>query len=268
MKKILFGLLLISCSLFLTGCIDIKVDEELTLNTDKTMTHSVKLLASDTACFVGDTVMDSFRDALKNNGFETVVPAREINYFGMKGVNQLEKISSIGGINKFFSVTDNSLNFFIFKYYNITVNADLSSLFSDVDNDVVTLSEYKFTLNLPVKIFKSNAYSTFNDEKSAVWYLATDGQSILHVEFIVFDLVCSLIFLGVIILAILFSVFVVTKKDKHESKIDQVKEIIKSTDTNNENTENETLTSSYCSNCGASVSEEDMFCGECGAKLK
>ena len=159
------------------------------------------------------------------------------------------------------------LNFF--KYYDITVNVDINGMFDSVDNEMVTLSEYKFTLNLPVRIQYANANNVYNDNKSATWLFTRDGQNSIHVEFYVINyeniiIVGSVLILLIVLLIVLIIINNVKKKKRKRRNQARPQNINPP-----ENTEQQKTVgySKYCPNCGAKLGPEDVFCGECGTKV-
>ncbi len=224
MKKLVSIFLLVFCTVFLTGCVDLKINEELTINQDGSMDHSIQFLSSDNMLIFEKEIKDGFTKTLSEKGFGNLSPVKEMDYFGVKGSNHIDKTGKIGyfdlsscydSSNKYFHLIDNSVDYFLFKYYDLTVNVDVDGMFSDVNNEMVTLSEYKFTLNLPVKILESNANNVYNNNQSATWLLSIGGKNSIHAEFIVINiqniviLTCSLV-----LLLILLIVLLILKKKK------------------------------------------------------
>ncbi|MCM1264893.1 MAG: zinc-ribbon domain-containing protein [Candidatus Gastranaerophilales bacterium] len=248
MKKILSILMLILCSFFLTGCVNVKIDEELTVNPDKTVNHSVKCLVSNNVSMFADEINDGFSTTLKDAGFVNIIPVTDMDYFGMQGMKDIAVDDLTQSWNKYFSVENNSKDYFIFKYVNMTVNVDVSSIFDGYNNDVVKLSEYKFTLNLPVKMLECNSQNIFNDGKSATWYFGLNESNSMHVEFIAWDVkncvIAGISLSGIIILTI---VLILLRRKKRKS----------------ENAINKKL----CPYCSAPIKDDDTFCGSCGKKL-
>ena len=85
MKKITYIITLIFFSIFLTGCVDVKINEEVTVNADKSIDHSISLLASDDASFAEDCIKEKFTEILKDKGFGNFVEQNEFDFFGIKG---------------------------------------------------------------------------------------------------------------------------------------------------------------------------------------
>lgn len=248
MKKFLSFFMLILCSFFLTGCVNVKIDEELTLNPDKTATHSVKCLVSNNVSMFSEEINEGFTTTLKDAGFVNIIPVTDMDYFGMKGIKDVSTEDMTQSWNKFFTVEDNTKDFFIFKYVDMTVNVDISSMFDGYNNEVVKLSEYKFTLNLPVKMIECNSENIFNDGKSATWYFGLDQSNSMHVEFIAWDINnCIIAGVSLVGILILLTVLILLKQRKRKSE--------------------KALDKNVCPYCSAEIKPNDVFCGSCGKKL-
>ena len=134
MKKFTYIITLIFFSIFLTGCVDVKINEEVTVNTDKSIDHSISLLASDDASFAEDCIKEKFTEILKDKGFGNFVEQKEFDFFGIKGSTHIDmnkKNSYPDGIlrtnisNKYVHLSYNSTDYYLFKYYYLTVSIDI-----------------------------------------------------------------------------------------------------------------------------------------------
>ena len=112
----------------------------------------------------------------------------------------------------------------------------------------MTLEDYKFTLNLPVKITDSNAQNVFNDNHSATWHLYRGSNNTMHVEFDVINptniIISVVVFFLIVSFIIILLVVLLNKKPKKTNTTKLAKQ-------------NEKHTSS-----------KTYFCGECGTKIK
>lgn len=259
MKKITCIITLLFFSIFLTGCVDVKINEEVTVNADKSIDHSISLLASDDVSFAEDCIKEKFTEILKDKGFGNFVEQNEFDFFGMKGSTHIDmdkENSYPDGIlktnisNKYIHLSDNSTDYFLFKYYDLTVSIDIDAMHKDVQNDLLNLLEYRYTLNLPVKIRNSNANNVYNDDKSATWILSKDGKNSLHVEFIVINIE-NLIIISSILIILLFlmilRMYLVSKNKRNNKQKVQI--------------------NNRCPNCKSIVNASDAFCTKCGTKI-
>lgn len=259
MKKFTYIITLIFLSIFLTGCVDVKINEEVTVNSDKSIDHSISLLANDDASFAEDCIKEKFTEILKDKGFGNFVEQNEFDFFGIKGSAHMDmdkKNSYPDGIlktnisNKYVHLSDNSTDYFLFKYYDLTLSIDIDAMHKDVQNGLLNLLEYRYTLNLPVKIRNSNANSVYNDDKSATWILAKNGKNSLHVEFIIINIEHLIIISSILIILLLLLIlrmYFINKNKKHNKK---------------------TQLNRLCPNCKSAVNVSDVFCTKCGTKLK
>ena len=259
MKKITYIITLIFFSIFLTGCVDVKINEEVTVNADKSIDHSISLLASDDVSFAEDCIKEKFTEILKDKGFGNFVEQNEFDFFGMKGSTHIDmdkENSYPDGIlktnisNKYIHLSDNSTDYFLFKYYDLTVSIDIDAMHKDVQNDLLNLLEYRYTLNLPVKIRNSNANNVYNDDKSATWILAKNSKNSLHVEFIIINIEHLIIISSILIILLLLltlRMHIISKK-KNNKRI-------------------KIQTNKQCPNCKSIVNISDDFCTKCGTKL-
>lgn len=242
LKKFLLMILLFISSVIMTGCVDVKIDEEITINKDKTIAHELKCLINNNVSMFESEITEGLISGLKDAGFSNISQIREGNGFGVKG----ESISAINDdlssvTNQYITITNNTRDYFIFKHYDINANFDLNSLVGDDYNpNLVSLSEYKFTLNLPVKISKTNAKNVFNNNKSATWYFYVDNDNFIHIECNVINPVNLIISLLCLSLIILLSVQNLLRKYSKTHK---------------------------CPKCGSKIKQNDIYCSKCGYEL-
>lgn len=254
-KKCTHIILLFVLCIICAGCVELKVQEELTINPDRTAEHSLKCLVNDEIGGFSERINETISSKLQEAGFVNIVPVKEMGYFGMKGTKHQELNSVTQNFGKYFSFIDNSTDYFLFKYIDITLNVDMTSILHDIESEIVTLTEYKFILNLPVKIEQSNSNRIYNDGKSAVWYLGKNMDNSIHVEFIAWNIeniILTAISLFIILL-ILLTMLALRKSIK--------KSVVKKQDSIS------LLKKGICPYCSAILDDNATFCGNCGNKI-
>ena len=75
-KKIYLFLCIFISSCLLTGCVNIKINEELTIKQNNTFVHSISLLANDKSNLFTNEINDVFKTKLTNLGFYNLFPFR------------------------------------------------------------------------------------------------------------------------------------------------------------------------------------------------
>ena len=251
-------ILLVSLCIMCTGCIELKVQEELTINTDRTAVHSLKCLVNDEMDGFSERINETISSKLQEAGFVNIIPAKEMGFFGMKGTKHQELNQVTQSFGKYFSFFDNSTDYFLFKYIDVTLNIDMTSILHDIESEIVTLTEYKFILNLPVKIKQSNSNRIYNKGKSAIWYLGKNMDNSIHVEFIAWNI--ENIILTTILLFIILLIFlttIVARKNAKNTKLH----------TNNEQNSVALVKKDICPHCSAILDDNAKFCGNCGNKI-
>ena len=83
-------ILLFAFCIMCTGCVELKVQEELTINPDRTAEHSLKCLVNDEMGGFSERINETISSKLQEAGFVNIVPAKEMGYFGMKGTKHQE----------------------------------------------------------------------------------------------------------------------------------------------------------------------------------
>lgn len=261
LKNIFLFLIIVLISSFTTGCVNVKVSEELTINKDKTANHTIQILASDNVSMFQERIEQGITNSLNNLGILNTSQVSEIDYFGIKGSKDfsLDELSNQG--NQYFSIQDDSIDYFIYKHMNYTVNIDVDAIFKEYDPNFVTLEDYKFTLNLPVKITNSNAQKVFNEDKSAAWHLYRGSNNTMHVEFNVINptnIIISVVGVFLIFSFIVILFVVITNKKHRKANTTKLTQ-------NQEHTNSETC---FCGECGAKINHNVEYCPNCGAKIK
>lgn len=260
LKKIFIFVMLILISSFTTGCVNVKINDELTINKDKTVNHTIQILASDNANMFQERIEEEIIKTLNNIGIHNTTQVSEIDHFGIKGSKDfsLEDIPNQG--NQYFSIQDNSVDYFVFKHMNYTANINVDFLFSEYEPNLVTLEDYKFTLNLPEKITNSNAQKVFNNSKSATWHLKQDQNNTIHVEFNVINPLNIVISVLLLCSIILFIIIIMYTKNKKNNKFSNQETINKNEDSQ--------YSVQYCGNCGTEIKSNIKYCPNCGTKQK
>lgn len=259
-KKIFIFIMLIFICSFSTGCVNIKINEELTINKDKTANHTIQILASDDDNMFQERIEEEITNTLNNLGIYNTTQVSEIDHFGIKGSKDfsLEELPNQG--NQYFSIQDNSIDYFIFKHMNYTANINVDSFFSEYEPNLITLEDYKFTLNLPEKITNSNAQKVFNNAQSATWHLHRNQNNTIHVEFNVINPLNIVISILLLCSIILFIIIIIYTRNKENNDVSNHKTINK-----NENSKDNVQ---YCENCGTEIKSNIKYCPNCGTKQK
>lgn len=249
-KKLFSIISILICSVLFTGCINMKITDEYTVNKDMSVDHTYQLLVDNSMSGFSDEINSGLHENLAERGFSNIVNAYEGNYFGKKGSKHIEADSNFGESfnNKYVRVTDNTKDYLLFKHVDITANIDFQSLMEGTaDSELINLNEYKLTINLPVKFTESNAQNVYNENKSATWsFVPKDGKGIVHFECNVLNMPIIIILLAVLFAAVAFLVLA-----KFVSTILGTKTLAKNT----------------CSNCGTAIKGDEVFCGNCGAQI-
>ena len=265
MKRFILIFILFLSSIFLCGCIDLKIDQEITIFNDKNITHSMKILTSDNVIYFREEIENRLISEFKKAGFTDITRVNDANYFGICGIknNNLEEVKNDFNNNNLFSIDDRSIDYFFFKHISVNVNFKLGELLHDEDKNLISLSEYKFTLNLPVKIINSNADNLLNNGKSAVWYLSPYETNNIYIECIVYNYINIAIITFIFLLSIIFSIIVIIKNNQCSTMDDNepINVGLKSLQKDN-------IKNNICPNCKQKISTEDIFCGNCGYQLK
>ena len=262
LKNIFLFLVIVIVGSFTTGCVSVKVNEELTINEDKTANHTIQILASDNVSMFQDRIEQGITNSLNNLGMLNTSQVSEINYFGIKGSKDFsfDELSDQG--NQYFSIQDDSVDYFVYKHMNYTVNIDVDSIFKDYDPSFVTLEDYKFTLNLPVKITDSNAQNVFNDNHSATWHLYRGSNNTMHVEFDVINptniIISVVVFFLIVSFIIILLVVLLNKKPKKTNTTTLAKQ-------NEKHTSSKTY---FCGECGTKINQDMEYCPNCGARIE
>ena len=288
LKKIFTIFSICLCSLFLTGCINMKVADEYTLNDDLSMDHTFQILVSNNMYGFADKINSVLYENFSESGFSNIVNTHDNDYFGQKGTRHLYAGSGLSGdiSNKYIRVVDNSADYFIFKHIDINAYIDFSNMLNDIDNsELITITEYKLTLNLPVAFTNSNAHNVYNDGKSATWrFLPSSGAATVHFECnipnkdnIKFLLICVAGIFGFIIFIKILSVVYSINNSSSNKKCPNCGAKIKNNRTfcNNcghqlyhETKVSEEINNNQkCPNCGTELNNDDEFCGNCGTKV-
>ena len=108
-----------------------------------------------------EEINEGFTTTLKDAGFVNIIPVTDMDYFGMKGIKDVSTEDMTQSWNKFFTVEDNTKDFFIFKYVDMTVNVDISS-------SQVNSVNKEYLLCLP-----SAKYIIHTDSSVAYWQSAS-----------------------------------------------------------------------------------------------
>lgn len=258
MKKIFLFIMIILVSTFTTGCVNVKINEELTINKDKTANHTIQILASDNVNMFQDRIEQGMTNSLNNLGMLNTSQVSELDYFGIKGSKDFSFEELSNQENQYFKIQDNSVDYFVYKHMNYTVNIDVDNIFKEYDPNFVTLEDYKFTLNLPVKITNSNAQNVFNEDQSATWHLSRNANNTIHVEFNVINPTNIAISIMGLFLILLFTIIIFVSIKMKNKKTNTP--II--TDQSNNLAD---LNDCFCGNCGTKVKPAMKYCPNCGA---
>lgn len=286
-KKLFTFLSICLCSLLLTGCINMKIADEYTLNEDMSIDRTFQILVSNNMYGFADQINSALYENLSESGYSNIVNAYDSDYFGKKGTRHIDADLGMAGAisNKYVRVEDNSQDFFIFKHVDITAYIDFNNILNNNQNsDMVTLTEYKLTLNLPIAFSETNAQNVYNNGKSATWRFApSSGSGTVHFECnvpnkdnIQFLLICVAGIFGFILFVKILSFAYSISQASSGPKCPNcgVKININTTfcgncghqlyqEPNSVTDEN----SAKCPQCGAALKEDSLFCGNCGYQL-
>lgn len=296
LKKLFTFFSIILCSLFLTGCINIKVADEYTVNEDRSIDHAFQILVGNNMYGFANRINDTLYENLSESGYTNIVDAYDSDSFGKKGFQHFDINEGMGYAisNDYVTVTDNSSDYFILKHVDITASIDFNKVLNDnADDDLVNFTEYKLTINLPVAFKQTNASNVYNEGKSATWYFVPkSGKGTIHFEFYIPNkdnikllLICVAVFFGFILLIKILSLLNSSVPASQSKSEDNSKECpncgvrLKKDDAfcsecgcKLDNTDSVTNTinklDNKCPNCGTELNDEDLFCGNCGYKIK
>ena len=118
---------------------------------------------------------------------------------------------------------------------------------------MVSLNEYKLTINLPIPFVNTNAQKMSDDNKSATWLFYPNSENLMHFEVIMPNQknikIVLIGLVGVVGLIILIKLLQLACRNNKKSSSEQ-KNITEK-----------------CPNCSTPIDEQEEFCGNCGTKL-
>jgi len=252
LRKFFTFVSIILCSLFLTGCIDIKVADEYTVNEDLSVDHTFEILVGNNMYAFANRINEGLYENLSDSGYSNIIDAYDSDSFGKKGTKHIELNGEIGSAlsNQYVSITDNSQDYFIFKHVDIIANIDFQNILNNnANSDLINFTEYKLTLNIPTAFTDTNAQNVYNEGKSATWhFVPKNGNGTVHFE-------CNVpnkknIQVLLIGTAVIFGFIILVKVLSYAFSAPKYSNTIK------------------CPNCGFDIKYNDLFCGNCGCKLK
>ena len=227
MKKFLtIVLTLISC-LLLTSCVNVKISDEYTVNEDFSIDNTFQVLVDNNMAMFSDEINKALYNSFTEKGFENIVSAYDGYSFGKKGTKHFEASNSISDVinNQYISITDNSIDYFLFKHFDITANIDIQGILSTTDTEMITLTEYKITINLPIPFSETNSQNVSEDKKSATWYISpSNSNNEIHLECNIINvnnIIITLISLAGIIGLIIAIIAIQHNKKQKESYSDE-----------------------------------------------
>lgn len=289
LKKIFLLFSIILCSVFLTGCINLKVADEFTVKEDRSIEHSYQILVGNNMYAFANRINETISEALSEKGFSNIVDAYDSDYFGKKGTQYYELDNGMGNAisSNYVSVNDNSQDYFVFKHVDITAYIDFQKILNENnDKDLVSFTEYKLTINLPVAFTETNAHNVYNDGKSATWrFVPSSGSGTIHFECnvpnkqnIQIILICVACLFGLILLIRVLTFILsfsnrqndIIKCPKCGEKLEEGTLFCGNCGYNlNQDSYVEEISENQikCPNCSAILKESDEFCGECGFKV-
>lgn len=229
MKNYLKTGLLLILTIFLTGCVNVETNMDITMN--KKMYFTIKMTI-DKSNLEGDDIYKeelldkNQKEELINEGFE-IEKYTDDNYIGniiSKKFNNIDYLSSSEDIDyNLKSVLEDPLStayifkiekgFFKNKYY---AKYDLSTIDLFYIYDI---SNFDFKITLPTKALKNNATSIEDEGRELTWNMENISNPI-EVEFELYNTInvvaIGLVFL-IIVLIILYIIFtIIGKKDKNK----------------------------------------------------
>lgn len=254
-KRLFLAFAILSCCLVSSGCINLKIADEYTINSDMSAEHSFEYLVGNNLYMFEEQIDDSIYEHLEDAGYTDITNVRDENYFGMKGSQYINSFNFDNvKQNDYVQITDNSKDYYIFKYINIDANVNLDEILNTEDADgMVSLNEYKLTINLPIPFVKTNAQKMSDDNKSATWLFYPNNDNFMHFEVVMpnqKNIKITLIGLaGVVGLIILIKLLQLACGNNKKSSSEQ-KNITEK-----------------CPNCSTPINGQEEFCGNCGTKL-